>query len=181
MTRMPLWRPKMLAAARAVGCALALQAAMTHQQAITTAAGTVIPLKIKVAVAAGPARRFLVGDPTAYVLEVLAGATLDCMAAAEALAEPGEILVAADVLPLLDAPVVLGRRSGAGETFVLIGGANVATPPPRPLPPDTPVETARPWLLPPVADHLSQGACRVFRRIVAVGVPLRALQRYRLR
>lgn len=153
------------AAARAVGCALALQAAMTHQQAITTAAGTVIPLKIKVAVAAGPARRFLVGDPTAYVLEVLAGATLDRMAAAEALAEPGEILVAADVLPLLDAPVVLGRRSGAGETFILISGANVAAPPPRPLPPDTPVETARPWLLPPVADHLSQGAAEFFAEL----------------
>ena len=153
------------AAERAVGCALALQAAMTSLRAITTAAGTVIPLKIKVAVAAGPARRFLVGDPTAYVLEVLAGATLDRMAAAEALAEPGEILIAADMLPLLDAPVILGRRESDGEKFILIGGANVAAPPPRPQPPDVDVETARPWLLPPVADHLSQGAAEFFAEL----------------
>ena len=46
-----------------------------------------VTLAVKVAVATGPARRFLVGDPTIQVIDVLAGATLDRLAAAEHLRE----------------------------------------------------------------------------------------------
>ncbi|HMA38346.1 MAG TPA: adenylate/guanylate cyclase domain-containing protein, partial [Chloroflexia bacterium] len=57
----------------------ATRAACAMQTALATLPGVVLPdspsyrLTLKVAVATGPARRFLVGDPALQVLEVLAG------------------------------------------------------------------------------------------------------------
>ncbi|HMA37326.1 MAG TPA: AAA family ATPase, partial [Chloroflexia bacterium] len=78
----------------AVACALAQQAAMAAFAALPHPAGAgTLRLALKVAVASGPARRFLVGDPAVQVLEVLAGGTVQRMAAAEHLAAPGEVVV----------------------------------------------------------------------------------------
>lgn len=70
-------------ACQAVACALALQAAMQHFP----------QLGLKVAVTTGLARRFVVGDPTLQLLDVLAGETLARLAAAEQLAQRGEVVV----------------------------------------------------------------------------------------
>lgn len=147
-------------AARAVACALELQAVMTHLQAVTTPAGTVIPLAIKVASAAGPARRFLVGDPNAYVIEVLAGATLDRVAVAESLARRGEIVAAADTIKRVTPPPAVSawREAGSERFGVVTDLLRPVAPSPRPPVPDIDDETARPWLLPPVFDHLQQGS-----------------------
>src|SRR5262249_451486 len=80
------------AALCAVTCALALEQAMRQFAAIAPPGGATIALALKVAVASGPARRFVVGDPNIQLLDVLAGATLARMAAAEQLAAPGEIV-----------------------------------------------------------------------------------------
>ena len=53
----------------------------------TTPSGARVTLAIKVAVAAGPVRRFVVGDPQIQLIDVLAGATLERLAAAEHHAE----------------------------------------------------------------------------------------------
>ena len=54
----------------------------------------------------------------------------------------------------------------------------MAAPPPRPQPPDVDAETARPWLLPPVADHLSQGAAAFFGAVKAgVSIDVGVLER----
>jgi len=59
--------------ARATACALAMQAAMARFTAVRTASGRTVALAMKVAVAQGPVRRFLVGDPECCLVEVLAG------------------------------------------------------------------------------------------------------------
>ena len=68
---------------RATNCALAMQEALRHVAAIRTPAGTEIQLTMKSAVATGPVRRFLVGDPDIRVLDVVAGETLTRLATAE--------------------------------------------------------------------------------------------------
>jgi hypothetical protein len=70
-----------------------MQQAMSAFAAIPTPSGTTASLMVKVAVAAGPIRRFLIGDPQIQVLEVLAGRTLDRLAAAAHLAERDDVVV----------------------------------------------------------------------------------------
>src|SRR5262245_19469595 len=79
-------------ALRAVACALALQAAMRSYIAATKLTASTAALALKVAVASGPARRFVVGDPGIQLIDVLSGATIARMAAAEHLADKGEVL-----------------------------------------------------------------------------------------
>ena len=52
-----------------------------------------VRLAVKAAVASGPARRFVVGDPAIQRKAVLAGATVTRMAVAEHLAGKGEVVV----------------------------------------------------------------------------------------
>ncbi|MEZ4557838.1 MAG: hypothetical protein R2854_15585 [Caldilineaceae bacterium] len=72
-----------LGAQRAVAAALAMQAAMDAFAAIATPFGSEVSLSMKAAVAAGPVRRFLVGDPAVRVIDAIAGRTLERLAAAE--------------------------------------------------------------------------------------------------
>lgn len=74
---------------RATTCALAMQSAMTRLNADANAP----PIALKIAIACGAARRFQVGDPALGMIDVLAGATLDRLAAGEHLATRGEILL----------------------------------------------------------------------------------------
>jgi predicted ATPase/class 3 adenylate cyclase len=85
------------AIARAVACALRMQQVMAQRGVVTTPSGQRIELAIKVAVSAGGARRFVVGDPALMQIDVLAGDTLSRLAAAEHLAERGEVVVTPDV------------------------------------------------------------------------------------
>jgi class 3 adenylate cyclase/tetratricopeptide (TPR) repeat protein len=154
------WFDDPAAAARAVACGLALQDLMSGLQAITTPGGTVIPLAVKVAIAAGPARRFLVGDPAAYVIEVLAGATLDRMAAAEKHAERGEVVVSAEVpAGLPEVEISLWREDGPAR-FALVAGMGPVASHVEVISgvesPELDIEKTRPWLLPPVYDQLLQ-------------------------
>jgi class 3 adenylate cyclase len=141
---------------RAVGCAAQLQQTMQALQAITTPGGKVITLGLKVAVAAGPARRFLVGDPASYVLEVLAGATLDRMAAGEELARRGEVVMTASALNLLPTPppVLEWRHDIHGAFAVVSPRLRRSAAAPWPPAGELADSVARPWLLPPVYEHL---------------------------
>jgi class 3 adenylate cyclase len=140
---------------RGVACALAMQDAMRPFATVRTPAGTPIHLAIKVAVTAGPARRFVVGDPDIQLIDVLAGRTLDHVASAEKLAEKGEVVVGQEVADALgDAlDVVEWRPSTGDELFAVIRGlATLPEPTPlRPLPADAlPEEQAKSWSLQPV-------------------------------
>jgi len=85
----------------ATACALAMQAAMTQFATVATPNGTTLSLSIKIAIAAGPARRFLVGDPDIMLIDALAGATLARMADAEHHAERGAVVVSVEVAEAL--------------------------------------------------------------------------------
>lgn len=143
---------------RAVAAALAMQAGLAQLAAVPTPAGVEVSLSVKVAIAAGPARRFLVGDPAIQRIEVLAGETLVRMAAAETHAGQGEVVVSREVAASLgDALRVSAWR--AEELVAVVGGLTGAVEPsPWPLPPAAlPAELARQWLLPAVYEQLHSG------------------------
>ncbi|HET9457163.1 MAG TPA: hypothetical protein VFO78_07465, partial [Candidatus Limnocylindrales bacterium] len=58
---------------RTVAAAFAMQDAMARVGEVRTPGGSVVRLALKVAVAAGAARRFVVGDPELQLIDVLAG------------------------------------------------------------------------------------------------------------
>src|SRR5689334_7168293 len=85
---------------------------------IQTPSGANVPLAITVAVAAGPVRRFLIGDPQIQLIDVLAGATLDRLGAAEQLAGKGEVVASAEVIANLgDDVVVQTWRAGEAHAW----------------------------------------------------------------
>jgi predicted ATPase/class 3 adenylate cyclase len=161
----PVPSPQPLAPAplRAVACALAMQTAMQRFASIAIPGVGTVSLAIKVAVAAGPIRRFLVGDPEIQTIDVLAGATLVRLAGAEHQAAKGEVV--------LDEPAaaVLGEQAGilewrvdreTGDRFAVLGALNVTVdvdPWPELEPTALSDAIVRPWLLPPVYERLKSG------------------------
>jgi CheY-like chemotaxis protein/class 3 adenylate cyclase len=148
---------------RAVACALAMQAALGQLGAMTTPAGAAIELAIKVAVAAGQARRFLVGDPSIQNIEVLAGQTLDDLAIGEHLASRGEVLVQAAIIEALGPRITVTSwydDPAAGKRFAVV--KSLAEPVPIAPWPDLSPETlaeerVRPWLLPTIYERVRSG------------------------
>ncbi len=61
---------------RAAACAFALQTAMGAFNSVKLPNNKSVVLTLKVAVASGNARRFVVGDPTIHYIDTLAGATV---------------------------------------------------------------------------------------------------------
>jgi adenylate cyclase len=151
---------------RATACGLAMQEAMRQFAQVETPSGLAVSLAMKAAVATGPVRRFLVGDPEIQMMDVLAGATLDRMAAAEHQAERGEVLVEAGVISQLceQAEIADWREDvETGDRYAVVAGlaCQVEEMPWSSLPPGTLSEDqVRPWLLPPVWDRLVAGQGR---------------------
>jgi adenylate cyclase len=134
-------------AVRAVACGLAMQAAMSP----------FLELGLKVAIASGPARRFLVGDPAIHYIDALAGAAVTRAAAGEHLAASGETLAdAATVAALGTAAIIEGWREMEGERFAVIGQQSLAVSPP-PVADRQPLslthEQLRPYIIPAVYER----------------------------
>lgn len=152
------------AGARAAWAARAMQAAMVPFRAPARPGGAPGGLALKVAVAQGPVRRFLVGDPAIQVMDALAGATLDRLAATERLAAPGEILLDAAAAAAIAAAGPQGAwratPDGLARVFVLTGWAiprpREAGDPPSAEGPDV-GRQAQQWVLPAVGARLAQG------------------------
>jgi adenylate cyclase len=146
---------------RAAACGLAMQDALVAHGPVRTSGGSVIPLAIKVAVAVGSARRFVVGDPEVQLLEVLAGALIDDLAATEHVAEKGDVVLDRSAMASLQGRVTLHaeRDDGRGGTAGVLA-ALVGAPPPAIEPPTTSrlgEDQVRPWLLPTVYERLTAG------------------------
>lgn len=145
---------------RAAACSLDLQAAMSSFTTLSTARDRSVSLALKVAVASGPVRRFVVGDPALQKIDVLAGATIARMAAGELLARSGEVLLDDATLSVLDLNVAVGevRQSPTtGERFSLLLDLS-AKPNPTPWPEvSAPAEALRPWILPTVWSRYQAG------------------------
>jgi predicted ATPase/class 3 adenylate cyclase len=149
---------------QAIACGLAMQQAMGNFVALKIPSSGTVSLAMKVAVAAGPVRRFLVGDPQIQYIDVLAGATLDRMAAGEHQAKKGEVVIAPEVIAQLDDQVELvewryehetSQRFGVVGRLLSNSQAQVeGTPWPALLPDALTEAQVRPWLLPPVYERL---------------------------
>ncbi len=151
------------AALRAAACALALQQAMAAFTAVPLPAGGSVPLALKVAVAGGEVRRMLVGDPAIQQIEVMAGAPLVRMAAAEQLATSGEVLLDMPTTAHLGAAIqVAAWRNDpvTGDQFALVTQLRQpVAPTPWPALPNAALTATqvRPWMLPAIYERLQEG------------------------
>ncbi len=155
--------PERVPTLRATAAALAMQAVMGQFQDLELPGGGQVSLAMKAAVAAGPVRRFVVGDPDLTLLDVVAGRTLDSLAAAEHQAEKGEVVLDEAALTVLGEAVRIHARrrdEQSGERFAAISGLDTAVPE-RPWPELDPAsfgpEHARPWMIPAVHRLLQAG------------------------
>lgn len=146
----------------ATSCALAMQRAMTTAGEITLPSGQVVRLAMKIAIAVGPARRFVVGDPLVQLIDVLAGALMNRLAETEQLAGAGEIVLDSSAVAALGDRVTgtgVGPSTGSGDGYLRL--QDLLEPPTlttrveahEPLP----EAVVRPWLLPAVYERLRTG------------------------
>lgn len=144
---------------QAATAALALQATTAQFARGPQLLDGAAPLALKCAVAAGPARRLLVGDPAIQLLDVLAGTPISRAGQLEEQAERGDVLLDAGIMLALAEAGTQGawRALGPGDrAFALAGLARPAEPQPwQPLAPGAlSAEQIRPWLLPAVWERL---------------------------
>lgn len=148
---------------RATTCALAMQHAMQSFGNLAFLPGQSLSLAMKVVVAAGPARRFLVGDPDIQVIEAISGDTFTRLAAAEHQANKGEVLLDQAVSSTFSDYLTIHewrKDEEEGDYFAVIDRFDLAVSPVpwEPLMPDALNEgQVRPWVLPAVYDRLHQG------------------------
>ncbi|GAB4201836.1 MAG: adenylate/guanylate cyclase domain-containing protein [Roseiflexaceae bacterium] len=150
------------AALRAAAAALAMQQAMRSAAAIVLPSGASATLSLKVALASGAARRFVVGDPTIQLIDVLAGETINRAATIENYAQPGEVLIDQATADLLEGTAALeGWRDGAeGARYALLNSladSIAASPWPALAEGALGVEQLRPWLLPAIFQRYQAG------------------------
>ncbi len=160
---------------RAVACALAMQHAMQQFTDITLAGSEHFSLAMKAAVASGSVRRFVVGDAQIQRIDVLAGATLDRMAAAERHALRGEVVVAPDTAAHLGARLRVAEwrtdttgepGEPGGEAFAVVAALDGAVASePWPPAPAADAQQMRPWILPPVFSRLQAGQAQYLAEI----------------
>ncbi|HWW03015.1 MAG TPA: tetratricopeptide repeat protein [Candidatus Acidoferrum sp.] len=146
---------------RATTAALRMQAAMENFAELRLEDGKCRTLSVRVGVASGAVRRFVVGVPEHYFLDVMAGSTLSRMAEAAELAHPREVLLdAGSATALRETSAVLEWRSRADSTERYAVAIRVGMPAePSPWPEIPPLDEAllRPHLLQPVCDRLQAG------------------------
>jgi class 3 adenylate cyclase/tetratricopeptide (TPR) repeat protein len=146
---------------RAVAAAVGMQDAMARVGRITTPAGTAVELGLKVGVAVGSARRFVVGDPQIQLIDVLAGALIDDLAEAEHQAESGEVVLdPSAVTALADRAVIAEERRDptTGRAFAVVRGLRADVPIVDVVePPRLDEGLVRPWLLPAVYERMRAG------------------------
>ncbi|MET0732554.1 MAG: tetratricopeptide repeat protein [Casimicrobiaceae bacterium] len=157
---------------RATACALAMQSTMGMAGDVVTPAGTRVQLAMKVAVAVGTARRFLVGDPDVQRMDVLAGRLIDELAGAERQARKGEVLLDRSALESLGERVEIRelrveeddwREYGVVERLAI----EVAPLPAREEAPEPalPQSVVRQWLLPDVFERFRSGRGEFFAEL----------------
>lgn len=149
---------------RAIAGALAMQQRLKELACVELPSGKTISLAMKGAIACGPVRRFVVGNPKRQVIDVLAGKTLDHLAEAEHLAQSGELVLHPSAIPSTKDHITITAWHEHQEThqqYCVVGGLlNPEQPSPwQDIKPERiPEEMIRPWLLPPVYQRLRSGS-----------------------
>lgn len=150
---------------QAVTCALALQRAMSELAEVRTFSGQTFTLSLKVGVAIGTVRRFLVGLAEHRLIDTMAGDPIDRIATAETLANPGEVIIDANVVDQLESYLDLLEwrvDEESGDRYAVIGGLNLSlSPSPWPEMENEQStftsELQEPWLLPAIFRRLLRG------------------------
>lgn len=149
------------AAARAAAAGAAAVRAIRTTGQFVTEAGQAIALDLKVAVAAGTVRRFVVGNPDIQLIDVLAGELLTELAAIEEVAVGGEVLIGDSARPQLLDVAALGQsrrvRGGFGPAWALEVPPTPAVRASGRREVALPEDVVRPWLLPVVYERLRAG------------------------
>jgi class 3 adenylate cyclase/tetratricopeptide (TPR) repeat protein len=148
---------------RATACGLAMQEAMGRFASVKTHSGRTVSLGMKAAAATGRVRRFIVGDAGHRIVDVMAGDTMDRMAAAEHHAERGEVVVdeitARNLMP--DISIVAWREEeDTGQRFAVVDRLALDVEEMSWLEPDDATYAdgrLKGWLLPPVYQRLDKG------------------------
>ncbi len=139
-------------AQRAVACGVALQHAMQAFTRIVLPDTSTAPLTLKVSIASGTARRFVVGDPKIRWIDTLAGATVARTATAENHAHAGEIILDEATASILGGSITIQEwreDTESGERFAVLGGVNwtIHHPlPMQPVPGHLEIEDLHPWV-----------------------------------
>ena len=148
---------------RATASALAIQRAMQQFAQVNISGTGIVSLAIKVVVASGSARRFLVGDPAIQLVDVLAGETLYRLADGEHIAHRDEVLLDQPAIAALREQIVVSEwreDPESGERFAVVNRLKTDVEP-HPWPPLETValsdDQVQPWLLPPVYQRLMSG------------------------
>jgi class 3 adenylate cyclase/predicted ATPase len=147
----------------AVACGLALQRAMSAFAKITLPDNSTTSLSVKVAIATGPARRFIVGDPDIHLMDALAGATIARTALAEHQAQKGEVLIdSATVETLGEGLDIRGWREDdeSHERFAVVAALTQPVAPPAVVPinmGNLSAEKLYPWLHRPLIEREQAG------------------------
>ncbi len=136
-------------ALRAAACALALQ------QQVTASAADEVALAMHVGIASGEVRRFVVGRPPRGLLDVLAGAAVERMAAAQARAQAGHVVVDAATAAALPPESRLPLEEGWARLTGL--PIPLPAPPGEPPAPALPTAQVRRWLAQPLYRRLRAG------------------------
>ncbi len=153
----------------ALHAAAALHEALVPYRMVQVDDATTVELGIKIALAGGQVRRFVAGDPAIQLVDVIGGLPVDLTGMGEQMAERGETLVAASLLPYLSGIPTGDRRVRDGQTFVVIPHTAIPHPSDHPAvspfnrpPSNKPLldlrvsaDQVRPWLLPHVASRLA--------------------------
>ncbi len=153
--------------ARATASALMMQRAMAQFSSLTLPSGGMVTLAMKAALAGGPVRRFVVGDPAIQLIDVLAGATLGRMSIVEHHANRTEVVLSPECFPAVaESALVLEWRpdrestTRGGPLYPVIGGLLQpieARPWPELSAESLTEAQVRPWLLPDLYERFSEG------------------------
>lgn len=151
---------------RAIAAALAMQKTMQRVQAEFQDLPDLPPIQIKIGVAMGPVKRLVVGDRQMQLIDTLVGQTTTRMAAAEQLAEQGEVVLDPDTVARIGHEVSIANWRLAPDTsepYAVV--ADLIRPQPScpwpALPLDdqarVPLKVLQPWTLDAVFDQLQAG------------------------
>ncbi|MEZ5275248.1 MAG: tetratricopeptide repeat protein [Opitutaceae bacterium] len=144
---------------RALASAFGMQAAMDAFKAITLPDGAQHALAMKVAVATGRVRRFVVGDPAIQLFDLIAGRVLESLADAEHGAERGDVVCDDRTVASLGGLLSIRERrpSEMGQPIAVVD--RLIDPPIPSSRTDRDrgrlgVETLRPWLIQEVFQRI---------------------------
>lgn len=143
---------------RATTCAFAIQKIITEYGMMILSTGREISLGIKIALAVGPVRRFLVGDPTIQLLEAIAGRELDQVVSIHQALDKGDVAISAEVLKKIEEDVIVRswRQTEAGSQFAVVAAkADLAQANPWPPISQLDDEVARKWVFASIYERIT--------------------------